>query len=108
MNIQNSQRYYGEVLGQSADLRTDACCTTEAPPPAILAALANVHDEVRARYYGCGLVVPQAIDGAIILDLGSGSGQDAYLLAQLSGEHGSVTGVDATHEQLAVATRHLD
>ena len=108
MNIQNSQRYYGEVLGQSADLRTDACCTTEAPPPAILAALANVHDEVRARYYGCGLVVPQAIEGATILDLGSGSGQDAYLLAQLAGKRGSVTGVDATHEQLAVATRHLD
>lgn len=108
MNIENSQKYYGEVLGQSADLRTDACCTTEAPPPAILAALANVHDEVRARYYGCGLVVPQAIEGARILDLGSGSGQDAYLLAQLVGEHGSVTGVDATREQLEVATRHLD
>ena len=108
MNIENSQRYYGEVLGQSADLRTDACCTAQAPPPEILAALANVHDEVRARYYGCGLVVPQAIAGAKILDLGSGSGQDAFLLAQLVGEYGSVTGVDATREQLAVATQHLD
>ena len=108
MNIENSQRYYGEVLGQSADLRTDACCTAEAPPPATLAALANVHDEVRARYYGCGLVGPQAIAGAKILDLGSGSGQDAYLLAQLVGEYGSVTGVDATRAQLAVATQHLE
>ena len=108
MNIQNSQNYYGAVLAGSADLRTDACCTAEAPPPAIRAALANVHEEVRARYYGCGLVVPQAIEGAHILDLGSGSGQDAYLLAQLVGEHGSVTGVDATREQLDVATRHLD
>ena len=101
MNIENSQRYYGEVLGGSGDLRTDACCTMEAPPPAIRAALANVHEEVRARYYGCGLVVPEAIEGAHILDLGSGSGQDAYLLAQLVGEQGSVTGVDATPAQLA-------
>ncbi len=108
MNIENSRRYYGEVLGASSDLRTDACCTTEAPPPAIRAALGNVHDEVRARYYGCGLVVPQAIEGAHVLDLGSGSGQDAYLLAQFVGEQGSVTGVDATREQLAVAERHLD
>lgn len=108
MNVQNSQNYYGQVLGQTSDLKTDACCTTEAPPPAIRAALANVHDDVRARYYGCGLVVPQAIEGAHILDLGSGSGQDAYLLAQLVGEHGSVTGVDATREQLAIAERHLD
>ena len=108
MNMENSQRYYGEVLGGSADLKTDACCTTEAPPPAVRAALANVHEEVRARYYGCGLVVPQAITGARILDLGSGSGQDAYLLAQLVGGDGEVVGVDATPEQLDVARRHLD
>lgn len=108
MNMENSQRYYGEVLAGSADLKTDACCTTDAPPAAVRAALANVHEEVRARYYGCGLVVPQAIGGARILDLGSGSGQDAYLLAQLVGEGGEVVGVDATPEQLAVAERHLD
>ena len=108
MTIQNSRRYYGEVLSGSADLRTDACCTTTPPPPAIRTALARVHEEVRNRYYGCGLVVPDAIEGAHILDLGSGSGQDAFLLAQLVGEHGSVTGVDATPEQLAVAERHLD
>ena len=108
MNMENSQRYYGEVLAGSADLKTDACCTMDAPPPAVRAALANVHEDVRARYYGCGLVVPQAIAGARILDLGSGSGQDAYLLAQLVGEAGEVVGVDATRAQLAVAERHLD
>lgn len=108
MNIENSRKYYGEVLTGSHDLRTDACCDTAATPPQVRAALANVHDEVKARYYGCGLVVPQAIAGANILDLGAGSGQDAYLLAQLVGEHGSVTGIDATPEQLAVANRHLD
>lgn len=63
---------------------------------------------MKAHYYGCGLVVPQAIEGAHILDLGSGSGQDAFLLAQLVGEHGRVTGVDATRAQLAIANRHLD
>ena len=108
MNIENSQRYYGEVLVNSGDLLTDACCTLAAPPPAIRAALANVHDEVKARYYGCGLVVPEAIEGAHVLDLGSGSGQDSYVLAQLVGEHGSVTGVDATPEQLEIAERHRD
>ncbi len=108
MNIENSRTYYGQMLSSSADLRTDACCTPEAPPPAVRAALANVHDEVRARYYGCGLVAPEAVEGLSILDLGSGSGQDAYLLAQMVGEEGRVVGVDATPEQLAVATRHLE
>ncbi len=108
MNVENSRSYYGQVLKRSSDLRTDACCTLEPPSPVIRAALANIHDEVKARYYGCGLVVPQAIEGAHILDLGSGSGQDAFLLAQLVGETGSVTGIDATPEQLDVAERHLD
>ena len=54
------------------------------------------------------LVAPDAIGGAHILDLGSGSGQDSYVLAQLVGESGSVTGIDATREQLAVANRHLE
>ncbi|ABC62163.1 methyltransferase domain-containing protein [Erythrobacter litoralis] len=108
MNIENSRDYYGKVLQGSEDLKTDACCTAEAPPPAILSAMMNVHEDVRARYYGCGLVAPQAIEGCHILDLGSGSGQDAYILAQLVGEHGSVTGVDTTPEQLAVASEHLE
>lgn len=108
MNLENSQRYYSEILGGSDDLLTDACCTVAALPPWIDAALANVHAEVKAHYYGCGLVVPQAIAGAHILDLGSGTGQDAFLLAQLVGEHGRVTGIDATPAQLAIANRHLD
>jgi len=108
MNLENSQDYYGKVLGGSQDLRTDACCTFEMPGADIRAALGNVHEEVKARYYGCGLVTPQALAGCHVLDLGSGSGQDAYLLAQLVGPNGSVTGVDATPEQLAVAREHQD
>lgn len=106
MNLQNSQDYYGRVLAGSADLKTDACCTIAAPPAEVMAALANVHADVKARYYGCGLVAPQCLAGCHVLDLGSGSGQDAYLLAQMVGESGSVTGVDATPEQLAVAREH--
>jgi SAM-dependent methyltransferase len=108
MNIENSRDYYGKVLQTSDDLKTDACCTLEAPPAQILSALKNVHDEVKSRYYGCGLVAPQAIQGCHILDLGSGSGQDAYVLAQMVGENGTVTGVDTTPEQLAVAREHSE
>ena len=106
MNIENSRDYYGNVLQGSSDLRTDACCTLETPSPALKAALANVHPDVKARYYGCGLVVPDLIAGTRILDLGSGSGQDAYMLAQMVGANGEVVGVDATPQQLAVAEAH--
>ncbi len=108
MNLQNSRLYYGKTLQGSADLLTDVCRTSEPPPPDVRAALANIHPEVSARYYGCGLVAPQAIKGANILDLGCGSGRDAYVLSQLVGESGRVVGVDATQEQLAVATAHRE
>ena len=108
MNIENSQDYYGRVLQGSGDLRTSACCTAAPPPPRLRDALAQVHDEVRGRYYGCGLVAPELIEGARVLDLGCGAGQDSYVLAQLVGEAGSVVGVDATPGQLAVAERHAE
>jgi len=100
------QRYYGEVLKSSADLRTTACCTTEALPGHVSAALGEIHEEVLARYYGCGLVVPELIEGARILDLGCGAGRDCYVLSRLAGPDGFVTGVDMTREQLEVARRH--
>ena len=102
------KEYYGKVLQSSADLQTDACCTTMNIPDYLKRAFSNVHDEVAARYYGCGLVMPQKLEGMRILDLGSGSGRDCYVLAQLVGEQGSVVGVDMTDEQLEVANRHVD
>lgn len=59
------------------------------------AAVLNIH-----RYYGCGLVVPESLEGCKILDLGSGSGRDCYMLSQLVGEKGHVTGIDMTEEQV--------
>uniref|UniRef100_A0A8B9BS96 Arsenite methyltransferase n=1 Tax=Anser brachyrhynchus TaxID=132585 RepID=A0A8B9BS96_9AVES len=52
------------------------------------------------RYYGCGLVVPECLTACRILDLGSGSGRDCYLLSQLVGERGHVTGIDMTEGQV--------
>ena len=105
---QNVKDYYGKVLTSSADLKTDACCTIADAPAYLTALLANVHPDVRARYYGCGLIAPLALEGARILDLGSGSGQDAYVLAQLAGASGHVTGVDMTPEQLQISRDAVD
>ena len=107
MNIQQSVKdYYGKTLQSSADLKTDACCTVESVPERLRPLYRDVHPEVAARYYGCGLVAPLALEGARVLDLGSGSGQDVYILSRLVGEMGSVVGVDFTPEQLAVAREH--
>jgi len=102
------QRYYGETLETSSDLKTNACCTESEPPAYIKAALAEVHDEVKARYYGCGFVIPEALEGARILDLGCGAGQDCYMLSKMVGPQGRIVGVDMTPEQLVVARRHRE
>ena len=98
--------YYGRQLTSSRDLKTSACCDASAVPAWLKPLLGQVHPEVLDRYYGCGLVTPTELEGRRVLDLGSGSGRDAYALAQLVGERGEVVGVDMTDEQLEVARRH--
>jgi SAM-dependent methyltransferase len=108
MNLEVVKNYYGKVLKSSQDLKTSACCDGGAVPWHLEDLLANVHEDVRAKYYGCGIVVPAALANARVLDLGSGSGRDAYLIAQMVGAEGEVVGVDMTDEQLAMANTHID
>ncbi len=108
MNHESVQEYYGETLQTSADLQTNACCTAGDIPDHLKAVLAKIHDEVLAKYYGCGLIAPDALRGMRILDLGSGSGRDVYALAGLVGETGHVVGVDMTEAQLDVARAHQE
>ena len=108
MNHEAVQEYYGETLQTSADLQTNACCTAGDIPDHLKAVLAKIHDDVLAKYYGCGLIAPDALKGMRILDLGCGSGRDVYALAGLVGESGHVVGVDMTAAQLDVARAHED
>ena len=95
--------YYGQTLSKTDDLKTNACETAGAPPDHIKKCISNIHDSVVSKYYGCGLCVPDCLDGATVLDLGCGAGRDVYIAAQLVGEKGRVIGVDMTKEQLDVA-----
>jgi len=104
---ENAREYYGRTLQSTGDLKTGACCTS-AVPAAHRKLLANIEDEVIERFYGCGSPLPEALEGCTVLDLGCGTGRDAYLAAQLVGPHGKVIGIDMTAEQLAVARRHAD
>ncbi|XP_076457133.1 arsenite methyltransferase-like [Babylonia areolata] len=101
------KQYYG---GQGSDLvQTGVNCTRlSGMPPHLKQALSEVHEEVSGKYYGCGMVIPEALEGCSILDLGSGTGRDCYAISKLVGPTGHVTGVDMTDEQLAVARKFID
>ena len=106
--IENVKEYYGHTLETNEDLKTSACCPLEAPPKHIQEFLKNVHDDVQAKFYGCGSPIPLALEGKTVLDLGCGTGRDVYILSQIVGKNGKVIGVDMTDEQLAVANKYQD
>jgi SAM-dependent methyltransferase len=102
------QEYYGTVLGNKLDLKTNACCCNESLPAPHREILAEIDNEILDKFYGCGSPIPPALEGCTVLDLGCGTGRDAYLVSHLVGAEGSVIGVDMTEEQLAVARRHRE
>jgi ubiquinone/menaquinone biosynthesis C-methylase UbiE len=53
-------------------------------------ALKNISEEVSSKYYGCGLVFPEAIEGLSVLDLGCGAGRDCFVISQMVGPSGKL------------------
>ncbi|KAJ8414631.1 hypothetical protein AAFF_G00038330 [Aldrovandia affinis] len=106
---ENVQKYYGSRLQTSGDLQTSASCglPSRPMPKSVLDALKLVHPEVRKKYFGCGLVVPEKLGGCKILDLGSGSGRDCYALSKLVGSSGHVIGIDMTEELILVSRKYI-
>lgn len=101
--IEQVKNYYSRILTTSNDLKTDACCALESQPPHIRKVLEMISDEVMEKFYGCGSPIPAAIEGRTILDLGCGTGRDAFVCSKFAGEQGRVIGVDMTEAQIAVA-----
>ncbi|NRA47482.1 MAG: methyltransferase domain-containing protein [Oligoflexales bacterium] len=107
-HIDKVKNYYGHVLANKNDLKTTACCVGESLPPYLSDIVSKIHHDVKVKFYGCGVPVPGSLNGLTVLDLGSGSGRDAYLFSALVGEKGKVIGVDMTKGQLDVANQYKD
>lgn len=108
--LQNAQTYYGSTIRSQSDLCTSACSVDGTKPSSALIkeALTRVHPHVLERFYGCGSPIPPAVEGITALDMGCGTGRDCYVLSQLVGPSGRVTGVDFNHEQVTVAQSFVD
>jgi ubiquinone/menaquinone biosynthesis C-methylase UbiE len=99
------REFYGRRLKTTQDLSETACCTTETAKRHGKV-LSLIPAEVTERQFGCGCPIPEDdLAGLTCLDLGSGAGADAFVLAKLVGPSGFVHGIDMTAEQLAVARR---
>ena len=105
--LDSVRNYYGRVLKTNQDLKTSVCCAGASLPSPIREILKDIHPDVLARSYGCGSPIPPELAGRTVLDLGSGSGRDCFILSKLVGPAGRVIGVDMTPEQLDTARRHI-
>ncbi|KAG7321617.1 hypothetical protein KOW79_014475 [Hemibagrus wyckioides] len=107
--IHESVKSYYSSLESSAALQTSAACPVVSRPlsPSVQQALTHVHPEVCKRFFGCGLVAPEKLRGCSVLDLGSGSGRDCYVLSKLVGEDGRVTGIDMTEDLIQASRKYI-
>jgi len=100
LNVESAvkQRY-----GEAARAREEAlCCPTNYDPRFLEA----IPEEVLVKDYGCGDPSVHARRGDRVLDLGSGAGKIAFILSQVVGREGRVTGVDFHDDMLELSRSH--
>lgn len=54
----------------------------------------RLSEDVKKRYYGSGIAIPEKLAGKRVLDIGSGSGSLVFILSKLVGPDGYVVGID--------------
>ncbi len=101
------EKYYGEILSSTKDLKTNACCSNDSLSPQAREVLKGLHPEITERFYGCGSPIPPLLKGLNVLDLGCGTGRDSYIISKLAGEGGRVFGIDMTEGQISIAKKHI-
>ena len=61
------KKYYSVVLQSSKDLKTSACTSAARPPAWLRSIFKQIPDEVNAKFYGCGIPIPNGIEGLSVL-----------------------------------------
>nr|XP_046244890.1 arsenite methyltransferase [Scatophagus argus] len=107
----NVKKYYGSRLVSTDDLQTSAASCSlscRSLPKSVRNALSLVHPDVTKKFFGCGLPFPAKLEGCRVLDLGSGSGRDAFAFSKLVGANGHVTGIDMTEEMITTSLQYIE
>ena len=111
------QEKYGEVADQTRDENASSCCGSGCGCATIDQAI-MAEDYTALKGYvaeadlglGCGLPTEFAhIDqGDVVVDLGSGAGNDAFVARSMTGPTGKVIGVDFTEKMIARARANAE
>ncbi|XP_059176548.1 arsenite methyltransferase-like [Physella acuta] len=82
------------------DFDVDTRLNIEAVPSYARNILSKISERTRRSYDGSAIYIPDAIEGARVLDIGCGGGSLSFVLSKLVGPAGYVVGVDFSEESI--------
>ena len=101
----NHKNAIQERYGAAAIEKESCLCTPVSFNPKYLEAIPK---EVIDRDYGCGDPTKWVKSDDVVLDLGSGSGKNAFICAQIVGSKGKVIGIDQNSDMLSLSRESIN
>lgn len=108
---------YGQIASQSKNQNASSCCgATGCGSDAVYSIMSDDYSSLEGYVadadlgLGCGLPTEfaQIKLGDVVVDLGSGAGNDAFIARRITGEKGKVIGIDFTEAMIARARENAE
>lgn len=107
---------YTEIAIQEKSTNMSSCCGTGGCTTEVYNIMSDNYDDLQGYNseadlgLGCGLPTEFAFikEGSVVLDLGSGAGNDAFIARSLTGNSGKVIGVDFTDAMISKARQNAE
>jgi len=107
---------YGEIAAQSKEHNAASCCGAGECSTVDYTIFAEDYSKMKGYLadadlaLGCGVPTEfaQIHEGDVVVDLGSGAGNDAFVARAITGESGKVIGIDMTPQMIDKARENAD
>ncbi len=107
---------YSEIANQSKEQNGTSCCGSEGCNTVDYSVFSEDYTKLKGYHkdadlgLGCGIPTEfaQIKEGDTVLDLGSGAGNDCFVVRELVGENGKVIGLDMTEAMINKARENTD
>lgn len=123
MNTENElkelvKEKYSQIANQSLDQNLSSCCgtTSSCGDSEVYSIMADDYKNLEGYNpdadlgLGCGVPTQYALikEGDTVIDLGSGAGNDAFIVRRIAGENGKIIGIDFSEAMIAKARANVD
>ncbi len=107
---------YAEIANQSKTVNEASCCGVGSCTGVDYTVFSEDYSKLKGYNpdadlgLGCGLPTEFALikEGDVVIDLGSGAGNDAFVARAIAGDKGKVIGIDFTDEMISKARENAD